>query len=168
MPTSSIDDVFVDFDAAFDRLVQAAGDEAEQRRALDAALDMLYRLREHLKSTMQPAAPNTRNPYYALAGASSDGRTTEGVVALRGFRTHSVALPVAPKPEPLLPGSFFPGEHTYPGANLTWVELPAKAVAEAKLKPLTAGALARYRADVQGQMVLYTLKNARGFLRAHL
>lgn len=102
--------------------------------------------------------------YSPHASVSSDGRVAEGVVVLRGLRTHSVALLVASKHEFLLPGSFVPGEYTYAGVNLTWVELSDTVVGETKLKQLLADALAGCQSR-QGQMVLFTLKDARGFLR---
>lgn len=159
---TAVDDAFDDFDHEFERLVAAPMSSAEQRRALNASLDWLYRLREHLKSELGAKA------YYALADSSDDGRVTEGVIGLRGIQTHSLAQPLAPKHEPLYPGAdTFPGNYTFAGSNLTWID-PDTVKGQLDMSKIKADSLDRYRKHAQGKMVLYTLDDARQFLRKHI
>lgn len=154
---------FEELDHDFDRLQRADFHSVEYRSALSGVLNALYRLREHLKSAFGKHAT-----YYAFAAEAADGRTTEGIVGLRGMHVHELAQPLAPQHAPLYPGSgTYPGAYTFPGANLTWID-PDEASGELDLSRIDASALARYRENVMGQMVLYTLSDARRFLRAHI
>lgn len=160
---------FEELDHDFDRLQRADSRSVEHRSALSGVLNAIYRLREHLLSA------RGEQPYYALARETVDGRTTEGVVALRGMHVHALAQPLAPQHAPLYPGSStYPGEYTFPGANLTWID-PDQVAGELDLSGIGAGnqhrhraALERYRAGAMGKMVSYTLVDARRFLRAHI
>ncbi|MBM4634504.1 hypothetical protein GS482_21315 [Rhodococcus hoagii] len=164
--TTGIDNAFGDFDVSFDRLLEGRADDDERRRALDAALQCLYSLREYLKEAMgKDAAGNFR--YYDLTNGLREGAIAEGVIAVRGFRAHSIAAPIEPKFVALLPG-FLPGSYTYPGANLTWVEVPAEAAAKLQASGPGRKALQRYKAGAEGEMVLYSLQHTREFLRAHI
>lgn len=154
---------FEEFDHDFDRLQRADFHSVEHRSALSGALNALYRLREHLKSTF-----GKDTGYYAFAAETVDGRTTEGIIALRGVHVHALAQPLAPQPVPLYPGSStYPGAYTFPGANLTWID-PNEASDDLDLSSFGASALARYREGAAGKMVLYTLSDARRFLRTHI
>lgn len=156
------DRAFEEFDHEFNRLLHAPSGDVEHRSALSAVLNALYRLREHLRSTLG------NDVYFALADESGDGRTAEGVVGLRGMHVHALAQPLAPQHAPLYPGlSTYPGAYTFPGSNLTWID-PDEASGELDMSRIDARSLARYRDGAMGKMVLYTLSDARRFLRAHI
>lgn len=102
------------------------------------------------------------------ADSSDDGRTTEGVVALRGIQVHSLARPLSPKNDTLYPGQHvFPGPYTFPGANLTWID-PDDVADELDMSRIRQDTLDRYRRHAQGKMVLYTLDDARRFLAVNI
>lgn len=146
---------FEELDHDFARLQRADFHSVEQRSALSGVLNALYRLREESKSAFgkHPAC-------YAFAAETADGRTTEGIVGLRGMHVHAFAQPLAPQDAPLYPCSdTYPGAYTFPGANLTWVD-PDEASGELHLSRIDASALARYREGAMGQMVLYTLSDS--------
>lgn len=159
---TAADDVFEEFDHEFDRLLHAGSEGVEFRSALGAVLNTVYQLREHLRSTLGD------KQYFALADSSDDGRTTEGVVALRGIQVHSLARPLSPKNDTLYPGQHvFPGPYTFPGANLTWID-PDDVADELDMSRIRKDTLDRYRRHARGKMVLYTLDDARRFLAVNI
>jgi hypothetical protein len=114
---SPVDDVIVDLDAALDRLASAIGtDDVETRRALRESLARLYELRVYRAGTSR----DEKTAYHNRAALSQAGNRTEGIVWLRGRKTHDLIAQLAPAIETLYPSNrTFPGEYTYPGANLT-------------------------------------------------
>jgi hypothetical protein len=144
-----------DLNVAFEDL-RGGGDAAQQRRALKATLDNLYRVREHRREA---------GGYFARSDSCDSGRVTEGITYLRGVLTHHVAKPVAPERQPLYPGeNLYPSEDLFPGSNLTW--LSANDVL--KVHPPTTKRdhvlFDFYRSHVGDRMVLPTLRAARDFL----
>ena len=156
---SPVDDVVADLDAALDRLASAIGtDDVETRRALRESLVCLYELRVYREGT----SPDEKTAYHDRAALSQAGNRTEGIVWLRGRKTHDLIAQLAPAIETLYPSDHtFPGEYTAPGANLTWA-------ATSSLTPVRrAREMARqllYEDSVQGQPVLEGLHAARDFL----
>ena len=111
---SPVDDVVADLDAALDRLASAIGtDDVETRRALRESLACLYELRVYRQGTS-----HEKIAYYNRAALSQAGNRTEGIVWLRGRKTHDLIAQLAPAIETLYPSNrTFPGEYTYPGAK---------------------------------------------------
>jgi hypothetical protein len=156
---SAVDDVIVDLDAALYRLSSAIGtDEVETRRALRESLACLYELRVYREGNSH----QERTAYRERAASSHGGKHAEGIVWLRGKKTHELLAKIAPTIVGLYPSEHtFPGQYTYPRTNLTWA--PARAM------PLVTGdvEVARrrlYEDLVQGQPVLEGLQAARTFL----
>ena len=144
-----------DLDVTFEEL-RGGGDEGQQRRALKATLDNLYRLREHRRQA---------GNYYARSDSWDAGKVTEGITYLRGVLTHHLTKPVAPRNEPLYPGEgVFPGQDLFPGSNLTW--LSADDVLSIHPPDPKRGHVLFdfYRSHVGDQMVLPTVRTARDFL----
>lgn len=162
---SPVDDVVADLNAALDRLESAIGtDEVETRRALRESLACLYELRVYCKGTS-----DEETAYYKRAADSQAGKRTEGIVWLRGKKTHGLMAQIAPAIEPLYPSDrTFPGQHTFPGANLTWAATSSLTPATSSLPPARRAKkvdLHRLYEDlVQGQPVLEGLHAARDFL----
>ena len=155
---SPVDDVIVDLDAALDRLASAIGtDDVETRRALRESLACLYELRVYRQGTS-----HEKIAYYNRAALSQAGNRTEGIVWLRGRKTHDLIAQLAPAIETLYPSNrTFPGEYTYPGANLTWAAISSLPPVRGRIE------VARqllYKDLVQGQPVLEGLHAARDFL----
>ena len=153
-----VDDVTVDLDAALDRLASAIGNDEETRRALRESLACLYELRVYRAGTSR----DEKTGYHNRAALSQAGNRTEGIVWLRGKKTHDLIAQIAPAIEPLYPSNrTFPGQYTYPGANLTWAATsslpPVRGTREVARQRL-------YEDLVQGQPVLESLHAARDFL----
>jgi hypothetical protein len=104
-------DLSGDLNAAFQRLLNSGSVPDEERRALRDALACLYELREH---RIQSASD-----YFDSTKTSRAGRVTEGIVWLRGRKTHAASARPEPRGVPLYPGdSVYPSEFLFPGANL--------------------------------------------------
>ena len=155
---SPVDDVIVDLDAALDRLASAIGtDDVETRRALRESLACPYELRVYRQGTS-----HEKIAYYNRAALSQAGNRTEGIVCLRGKKTHDLIAQLAPAIETLYPSNrTFPGEYTYPGANLTWAATSSLPPVRGRIQ------VARQLLNkdlVQGPPVLEGLHAARDFL----
>ena len=156
---SPVDDVVADLDAALDRLASAIGsDDVETRRALRESLACLYELRVYREGN----SDDEKTAYRERAALSQAGKRTEGIVWLRGKKTHGLMAQIAPAIETLYPSDgTCPGEYTYPGANLTWAATssltPVRGTKEVARQLL-------YEDLVQGQPVLEGLHAARDFL----
>jgi hypothetical protein len=97
---AAVDDLIADLDAAIDRLARAIGQDAvEQRRALREALACLYELRAYREGRRGPE----RDAYHARAKSFEAGKTTEGMVWLRGKMVHRLTENVAPEEQDLYP-----------------------------------------------------------------
>ena len=154
-----------DFDAAVQQL-RAASDAGEQRRAIKAILDEVYRLREHRWRQLGA----TVDAYQLVARQHPAGRTVEGLSALRTVPTHSVAELVAVIPEmrPLYPAeNLFPSQNLYPGGNLTWLETGSMRAAPSVLTRSATSSQDTspyYDSDVAGRPVFQTTADARFWL----
>jgi hypothetical protein len=160
---TAIDDVIADLDAAIDRLTRAIGqDDVEQRRALREALASLYELRAYREGKGADL-----KAYHARAGNSVAGKTTEGIVWLRGKMVHLLTKNVAPEEQCRNPSAqTFPGEHSYPGRNLIWIEAKAiaKPTGDSKIDNTERERRGLYEQWVVAQPVLEGLHAARDFL----
>ncbi|MFZ2117637.1 MAG: hypothetical protein WCB73_06340 [Pseudonocardiaceae bacterium] len=150
-----------DFEADFDRLVNASGDKDEQRRAWLATVGHTFRIREYRKEQC-----GTDEAYDAVVAANESGQVTEGIIIIRDIATHVLAVRASPESRMLYPGSkVFPSDYLFPGdGNLFWLDMH-------ELSPEAADAVrARdrrrhyYRDKVGGLLVLGTLRAAREFL----
>lgn len=158
---SQFDLAVSDFDAAFERLRVAFGDEDEQRRAWLEAINHTYRLREHRK----PGCGRAKEEFESHARESSGGKVTEGVVVVRNIATHILAQSGNPRAKGLYPSEKqFPSPYLYPGhGNMFWLDIhefdqdAAKAVKE-------RDGCKCYEHNVAGFLVLDTLVAARHFL----
>jgi hypothetical protein len=155
---TEIEDLFDDVDAAFESLKLSGDDETGQRRAGRAVLGALFELREQLRLGLGGA-------YWMAVENDLRGKICEGVIVIRGRMTHGALNDIRPSIKLALPGpKFVPSTYTYPGMNLTWLELD-------DMPPTDRGELERrddrqrYTSYVAGQMVLPTLNVAREFLR---
>jgi hypothetical protein len=121
------DETVEDVRAAFDTLRAAGSAQPQQRRALRAVLNELYRLQEYRLGYVVPDDRGRANagPYFARAASCDPGRTILGILYLRGVLTHHLTKPVEPSTEPLYPSAtLYPGENVHPGQNLTWISGP--------------------------------------------
>ena len=155
---TEFEDLFDDVDAAFESLKLSGDDETAQRRAGRAVLGALFEVREQLRLGLGGA-------YWMAVENDLRGEISEGVIVIRGRMTHGALNDIRPSIKLALPGpKFFPSTYTYPGMNLTWLELD-------DMPPTDRGELERrddrqrYTSYVAGQMVLPTLNVAREFFR---
>ena len=101
-----------DAEAAIERLIGGASDPVEARRAIDAALQAIYRAHNGLRD---------RPGYWDRAGASVEGCTLQAVVYVRGRMEHEV-LVEAHESEVLVPTpTMLTSEDLYPGINYYWL-----------------------------------------------
>lgn len=148
-----------DFEAAFERLVKAAGDKDEQRRAWLEAVNHTYRIREFRKKACEKAA------YEAIVASHDFGKTTEGIVVVRNIATHVLTVSANPKSGMMYPGpKTFPGKYLYPGnGNLFWLdmyELDSDTAQEIRNRDDNN----YYEDHVAGMLVLGTLQAVQEFL----
>jgi hypothetical protein len=151
-----------DFEADFDRLVNASGDKDEQRRAWLAMVGHTFRIREYRKSQCVDD-----DAYWALVAGNDCGQVTEGILVVRNIATHALTVRANPESRMLYPGSkVFPSDYLFPGeGNLFWLDMH-------ELSPEAADAVrARdirrhyyYRDKVAGLLVSDTLQAVREFL----
>jgi hypothetical protein len=150
-----------DFEADFDRLVNASGNKDEQRRAWLATVGHTFRIREYRREQC-----GSDEAYDAVVAANESGQVTEGVVIIRNIATHVLAVRANPESRMLYPGSkVFPSDYLFLGdGNLFWLDMH-------ELGPEAADAVrARdrrrhyYRDKVAGLLVLDTLQAVREFL----
>lgn len=157
--TTPFGKVIEDFDFAFSQLVAAKMDSDEQRRSFDHALDRLYEIRAYREGETGSA----KGKYRTFAQGATGGRTTEGIVFLRGQKVHNIARAVRPEERDAYPSdTFFPSNWTYPGANLTW--LSESELAEPLNRKANPTGGSYYDNDVAGHLVLPTLDIARNWL----
>lgn len=165
-----LDETEQDVRDAFEDLRMAAGAEPQQRRALKAVLNELYRLQEYRLGPTKVKGKKRRRAnkkaYFGHAESCDSGKVTLGVVYLRGVLTHHLTKPVQPVMQQLYPGeTVHPGPDVYPGPNIAWIS-----AAELKLfhkpDPEFAKSEPYYISHVGGHLVLPTIRQAIEFLLA--
>ncbi|MEI3866980.1 hypothetical protein V6S02_07790 [Microbacterium sp. CCNWLW134] len=145
-----------DADAAIERHVARQGDFDEGRRAIDSALQAMYRAFNGLNG--QPA-------FWDRADAD-DGLTLQALIYVRGRMEHDV-LVESHEEQPTLPGDDVPpSDDLLPGSTFRW--LPWEA-----MKPFMVANYGRDKkplveAYVAGEYVLPTLYRGLSHLRTEL
>lgn len=160
--SSAVEDVIEDLQVAIaDFAAVIAEPDASRRRTLRTVLACLYELRVY-----REGVGGLKSAYYSRAGASDEGKVTEGLIWLRGKKTHFLVHDLEPHRAVLYPGeNVYPSEDLYPGSNLVW--LPATEVSSVPLSKHAAGDLRRrvlYDECVADQPVLAVLRTAARFL----
>ena len=121
-------------------------------------LGALFEVREEFRISRGSA-------YWTEVESGIHGKIAEGILVIRGRMTHGPLNDIRPAIKLAYPGpKFFPSPYTYPGSNLTWLELddmPAADRAELERRD----GHKRYVDYVAGHMVLPTLDAARKFYR---
>lgn len=155
---TTLNDLFADVDDAFEGLKSSGMDERVQRRAGRAMLGALFEVREEFRIHQGKA-------YWAEVESGVHGKIAEGILVIRGRMTHGPLNDIRPAIKPAYPGpKFFPSRYTYPGSNLTWLELQDM-TAEDRAELERRDDHKRYADYVAGHMVLPTLDIAREFFR---
>lgn len=154
----TLDDLFADVDDAFEDLRSSGEDETAQRRAGRAVLGALFEMREEFRISQGGA-------YWTEVERGIHGKVAEGILVIRGRMTHGPLNEIRPAVKLADPGpKFFPSNYTYPGSNLTWLELDDMPTADRAELERRDNRM-RYADHVAGHMVLPTLDIARQFYR---
>ena len=154
-----MNDLFDDVDDAFEDLRVSSDNDMAQRRAARAVLGALFEVREEFRISRG-------NAYWTEVERGVHGKVAEGILVIRGRMAHGPLNQIRPAVKLAYPGpKFFPSNYSYPGSNLTWLELDDMPPADrAELERRDSHG--RYANHVAGFMVLPTLDIARQFYRS--
>ena len=159
---TTLNDLFVDVDEAYDALSSTPSSESSQRRNVRAVLGALYEIRAVLEYEYQGKQPD----YHAIVATESDGQIAEGVIVARGQLAHHARNNILPMFERLLPGpTTFPGPNTFPGLSITWKQLTEMDSAGRTSFAKWDKATQYYQTHVAGRSVYSTIDTARQFFR---
>ncbi len=161
MSAELLQEVIEDFDLEVRRMVAAGTDLREQRRAMRAAIGLLYLLRENRID--QEAS---KKAYFQLVRSAeggrpdSDARVAEGVIFIRGALAHNLTHDRLPAGQAYL-DAYLDSEIT--ANTLVWRPKAdmSDQMSAAVRRPSDEERLEYYEAGVAGQSVVTTLAVAR-------
>lgn len=150
-PDPELDRIRLAFDAAFQRMCEAAT-EADLTSELSNVLNQLYRLGELCKTRL------TEPIFYNILTSTNDLKAARAARWARAFDTHDIFV-VA------VIGDLYSNYYTNMYGVLAWKPLNALPVSS---NPAKYGQDADYRAELEGKVILDTLRKAFDALAALL